>query len=244
MPPGVLEPQAGGCIAVPGGKDKKTGQNRSGQAKGRGEGLSLAGGPFRRAAGKLGFRRLGLELGLKLGFERGNPDLERLVFLARQPGHVLDRLELLALDHVEIAEDALGLMAQHRVELAPHALGDAGRVVHQPRRLVKEPIAGLCHRRLRANWSDCTAQTMAIAPRNRKGRIFKLIRAPAAELDFAFLLAASRLRPPRLWQLCRTSSCNFPPSTRCWSRSGRSRSVGMRLRISPASCSDGSTHGR
>jgi hypothetical protein len=25
MPPGVLEPQAGGCIAVPGGKDKKTG---------------------------------------------------------------------------------------------------------------------------------------------------------------------------------------------------------------------------
>jgi len=25
MPPGVLEPQAGGCIAVPGAKDKKTG---------------------------------------------------------------------------------------------------------------------------------------------------------------------------------------------------------------------------
>src|SRR5947207_8685822 len=184
MPPGVLEPQAGGCIAVPGAKDKKTGpQSAQDGRRVTGEGLSLAEGAFRGATGKLGFRRLGLRLGLRLGFnlgfERGNPGLERLVLFARQPGHLLDRFELLALDHVEVAEDALGLMAQHGVELAPHALGDAGRVVHQPRRLVEEPVAGLCHRRLRAYGSDCTAQTMAIAPRNRKSKIAALLNWPA-----------------------------------------------------------------
>src|SRR6267378_2159861 len=176
MPPGVLEPQAGGCIAVPGAKDKKTGPE---SAPG-GEGLSLAGGAFPGAGGKLGFRRLDPGLGLNLGFKRGNPGLEHLVLFARQPGHLLDRFELLALDHVEVAEDALGLMAQHGVELAPHALGDAGRVVHQPRRLVEEPVAGLCHRRLRAYGGDCTAQTMAIAPRNRKSKIAALLSWPAS----------------------------------------------------------------
>jgi hypothetical protein len=28
MPPGVLEPRTGGCIAAPGAKNKETGQNR------------------------------------------------------------------------------------------------------------------------------------------------------------------------------------------------------------------------
>src|SRR5689334_18106387 len=69
------------------------------------------------------------------GFQRRDARGERLVFLARQPGHFLDRLELLALDHVEVAQHALGLIAQERVELASHALRDAGGVIHQPRHL-------------------------------------------------------------------------------------------------------------
>src|SRR5215467_6030260 len=43
------------------------------------------------------------------GFQRRDPRGERLVLLARQPGHFLDRLEFLALDHVEVAQHALGL---------------------------------------------------------------------------------------------------------------------------------------
>ena len=88
---------------------------------------------------------LGIILGGRIGYVLFyNP----AHFLARQPRHLLDRFELLALDHVEVAQDALGLMAQHGVELAPHALGDTGRVVHQPRRLIEESVAGLGHRRL------------------------------------------------------------------------------------------------
>src|SRR5690349_11801828 len=49
------------------------------------------------------------------GFERGDADGKRLVFLARQPGHLLDRFEFLALDHVEVAQHAFGLSAQQRV---------------------------------------------------------------------------------------------------------------------------------
>jgi hypothetical protein len=36
----------------------------------------------------------------ELRLQRDDPRLQRLVFLARQPGHVLDRLELLALDDI------------------------------------------------------------------------------------------------------------------------------------------------
>src|SRR6202140_3593792 len=77
--------------------------------------------------------------------QRRDAGLERFVFLARQAGHVLDRLEILALDHVEIAQDALRLVAEQRLDLAPHALRGAGGVVHQPRDLVEEPVCGLDH---------------------------------------------------------------------------------------------------
>ena len=40
-------------------------------------------------------------------------------------------------------------MAEQGVELAPHALGDAGGVVHQARHLVENAVVGLGHRRLR-----------------------------------------------------------------------------------------------
>jgi hypothetical protein len=45
-------------------------------------------------------------------FQRGDARLQRLVLLARQPRHFLDRLEFLALDHIEVAQDAVGLVAE------------------------------------------------------------------------------------------------------------------------------------
>jgi len=48
----------------------------------------------------------------------GNARLQRLVFLARQPRHVLDGLELLALDDIEVAQDFFGLIADDGVDLA------------------------------------------------------------------------------------------------------------------------------
>src|ERR1700712_5383980 len=81
----------------------------------------------------------------ELGFQRGDPGLQRLVFLTRQTGHILDRVELLALDEVEVAQDALGLVADDRVDLSLDALGCAGGVVHQTADLVEKPIVGLGH---------------------------------------------------------------------------------------------------
>src|SRR5258705_13775477 len=83
----------------------------------------------------------------ELGFQRSDARFQRLVFLARQPRHFLDRLELLALDDVEVAQDFFGLVADHRIDLALDALGSAGRVVHQAPDLVEKPIAGLGHRK-------------------------------------------------------------------------------------------------
>src|SRR5262249_18722114 len=40
--------------------------------------------------------------GLRL--ERGDPRLQRFIFLARQPSHFLNCLEFLALNHIEVAK--------------------------------------------------------------------------------------------------------------------------------------------
>src|SRR5262249_40235227 len=83
--------------------------------------------------------------GLPLGLERRDTSLECLVLLAREAGRLLDGLELLAPHDVEIAQNALSLAAEQRVELAPHARGDAGGVVHQPRHLGEKPGGRLGH---------------------------------------------------------------------------------------------------
>src|SRR6201995_6177734 len=87
----------------------------------------------------------------ELRLQRGDPRLQRLVLLARQPRHVLDRLELLALDDVEVAQDFFGLVAPERVDLALDALRRARGVVHQAADLVEKPVVGLGHPR-----SPCT----------------------------------------------------------------------------------------
>src|SRR5580704_17567415 len=81
----------------------------------------------------------------QLGLERGEACLQGLVLLAGKPRHVLDGFEFLALDQIEILQPALSLGAEQGVELAPDALRDAGGIVHQPRDLVEETVAGLGH---------------------------------------------------------------------------------------------------
>jgi len=45
----------------------------------------------------------------KGGFQRRHADLQGLVLLARDAGHIFHRFELVALDQIEIAQPALGL---------------------------------------------------------------------------------------------------------------------------------------
>src|SRR4030081_2487964 len=103
----------------------------------------------------------------ELRFQHRDARLQRLVFLARQPRHVLDRLELLALDDIEVAQDFFGLVADDGVDLALDALGGAGGVVHQTADLVEKPIAGLGHLERSGRCKlIVTGMTMAI-PRQR-----------------------------------------------------------------------------
>src|ERR1700719_4958776 len=131
-----------GRRAYSGAGFEKQGMTAPGNSGRKPPGLTAA----RNAARCPSRRRIGRSAGLaKRSLQSGQACLERLVFLARQAGHVLDRLEFLALDHVEIAQDALRLVAKQRLDLAPHALRGAGGVVHQPRHLVEEPVCGLDH---------------------------------------------------------------------------------------------------
>src|SRR5262245_21743901 len=113
--------------------------------------------------------RLGGAAGSEPGFERSDARLERLVLLARQPRHLLDRLELLALDQIEVAQDAFGLIANDGFDLAPHARGGACSVVHQPRDLVEEAVGGLRHHGSRVRMK-MPAPTMGTDRVGRKAR--------------------------------------------------------------------------
>src|SRR5579871_3915728 len=88
---------------------------------------------------------VGLGRPTQLCLQRGDARLQRLIFLARQPRHVLDRLEFLALHDIEVAQDFFGLVAHEGIDLALDALGRPGRVVHQAANLVEKPITGLGH---------------------------------------------------------------------------------------------------
>jgi hypothetical protein len=78
-------------------------------------------------------------------FQRGNPHLERLIFLPRQTRHLLDRLEIVALHHVKVMEDAFRLSAEQRLNLTPDALRGTGGVVHQTGYFIEETIRRLDH---------------------------------------------------------------------------------------------------
>ena len=85
---------------------------------------------------------LWVTLGIILGGRTG-------YVLFYNPQHFLHRLEILAVHHVEIAQDALGLMFEQGIELAPDALRHTGGVVHQAGHLVENPVLRLGHGWLR-----------------------------------------------------------------------------------------------
>jgi len=55
----------------------------------------------------IGWRGIG-----KLRFKCRNPGLERFIFFTREPCHVFDGFEFLALDNIQIAQKPLGLVAE------------------------------------------------------------------------------------------------------------------------------------
>src|SRR5262245_34992726 len=130
--------------------------------------------------------RLRRAAGPEPGFERGYARFERLVLLARQPRHLLDRLELLALDQIEVAQDAFGLVANDGFDLAPHARGGTCRVVHQPRDLVEEAVGGLRHHRSRVRM-NMPSPTMGTDGVRRK---------PGSPPGLAICVIAARSSPP------------------------------------------------
>src|SRR5215471_1086727 len=107
-----------------------------------------------------GRRGRAFNLGLSLqagefGLERCQASAELFVLLARLGGHLPHRLELLALDHVQLAQQALALGLYHGFEIAPHALGRAGRIGHELGELVKKPVVGLGHGACPLGWQAC-----------------------------------------------------------------------------------------
>src|SRR5215469_10126712 len=132
---------------------------------------------------------------IELGLERGDARLQGLVLLAGKLGHVAHGLELLALDQIEVGKPALRLAAEQGLDLAPHPLGDAGGIVHQPRDLVEEPIAGLRHGCLRQRPADHRrSQTMATAAAGRKSRGYQMSEVRGQRSEVAVAIEAACMR--------------------------------------------------
>src|SRR5262245_33617610 len=85
-----------------------------------------------------------------LAFERGNTRRQALVFFARLCGHLLHRLELLALHDIEVAQQALALRPHQGFELAAHALRCPGSIRHQLGEFVEKAVVALSHARIRS----------------------------------------------------------------------------------------------
>src|SRR5262249_23089639 len=115
--------------------------------------------PCRVAAVRLGSALQAREFGL----ERREASTELFILLARLDRHLLDGLELLALDHVHLAQQALALGFHHGFKIAAHALCRTCRIGHELGKLVEKPAVGLGHGLparcggVRTAWHACSA---------------------------------------------------------------------------------------
>jgi len=65
---------------------------------------------------------------------------QSVYFLALHLNQFAQGVKIFALDQIHIVDDALRLRLHHRLNLAPHPVGDTGRLVHHPAQPVKNPI--------------------------------------------------------------------------------------------------------
>jgi hypothetical protein len=167
----VLIRRGGALIAAERPKNKESGERGFlREIAGRRRLLRSAGSRWRAGRSFLGGRGLG---GGKPRFQCCDPGLERFILLAGKARHVLDGLEFLAVDHRKVAQNTLRLVAEQRLGLAPYALRDAGRIVHQSGDVVEEPVRRLDHVRLRKDFgsenSERIGALLAIATHNGNG---------------------------------------------------------------------------
>ena len=116
-----------------------------------------------------------LALGRKRRFERRHPGLERFVFLAREPRHVLDRLELLARTtsrsrRMRSAWLRNSVSNSRRTPCAMPAASFINRAASSKNRFVVCTMSPPTWSACRASSAACHAQTMAMVRRGRKGR--------------------------------------------------------------------------
>src|SRR5271156_4777279 len=100
----------------------------------------------------------------ELGFERRNARGELFIFGAGERGHFTHRLELLARNEVHAGHQALDLALGERFDLAPRAIGKAGRIGHQAREVVQYAAARLWHRGTPGEWKAAYQQCGAPRP--------------------------------------------------------------------------------
>src|SRR5262249_36056585 len=96
-------------------------------------------------------------------------------------------------DHVEVAQDALGLAAEQRLELASYARRDACRIVHQAGHFVEKTVRGLGHGWCLRRAAYRTQWRLAAAAASRRGNLTSSCAArerPREKLGIAMPLLA------------------------------------------------------